>query len=158
MNTDILNRLPALENDILHFAMKLTQNNTEDAQDLMQEAFLRMIKNADSYLPDTNLKAWSFTIVRNTFINLQRRREVEHCYAECQRETCEIYDDLYEIMDSSSLYSVLNELTPEMAVPLKMFADGYKYCEIAERLGVPLTIVRNRIHAARQRLKSMLKE
>lgn len=158
MNTDILNRLPALENDILRFAMKLTQNNTEDAQDLMQEAFLRMIKNADSYLPDTNLKAWSFTIVRNTFINLQRRCEVEHRYAECQREACEIYDDLYEIMDSNSLYSVLNELTPEMAVPLKMFADGYKYCEIAERLGVPLTIVRNRIHAARQRLKSMLKE
>ena len=158
MKTNIENLLLAQKDDFLRFAMKLTNNHTDDARDLMQESLLRMIKSCDSYIPGTNFKAWGFTIVRNTFINMQRRREVERRYAECCNNACETYAELDNLIDNNSLYSLLDYLAPEVAAPLKMFADGYKYCEIAERLNLPLSIVRNRIHAARMKLKGLMDE
>ena len=55
------------------FAYNLTQN-VEDAKDLFQETAMRAVKNQDKFKPDTNLKAWLFTIMKNIFINNYRRK------------------------------------------------------------------------------------
>ena len=61
-------RLMSLNDRLLYFALGLTRN-MDDAKDLIQESMLKALMNKDQYTTGTNIKAWMFTIVRNTFIN-----------------------------------------------------------------------------------------
>ena len=62
--SELLSLQPSLE----RFAMSLTANS-EDAKDLVQETLLKALTYQDKYQSDTNLKAWTFSIMKNTFIN-----------------------------------------------------------------------------------------
>jgi RNA polymerase sigma-70 factor (ECF subfamily) len=65
-------QLTSLSESLERFAFSLTTNR-EDARDLLQETFVKAISYRDKYADDTNLKAWTFTIMKNTFINNYRR-------------------------------------------------------------------------------------
>ena len=65
-------KLTSLHKHLEYFAKKLT-NNEDDAQDLLQETFLKALIFKDKFVDSTNLKAWLFTIMKNIFINNYRR-------------------------------------------------------------------------------------
>lgn len=163
MNFIIEEKLLKIEPDLYRFAQKLVKENTEDAQDLLQETMLRILTNAEMYSMDCSFKAWCYTIMRNTFLNSIRKRGVEMKYF----EKCDFawdYIALQELIaaDAESSYKdtcdILNALPIEYSLPFKLFISGYRYLEIADKLNLPLSTVKNRIHIARSRLRVLLRD
>ncbi|MBD5370013.1 MAG: RNA polymerase sigma factor [Bacteroides sp.] len=164
MNTNdtFKNRLLGLQGNLLSFAYQLTSNR-EAAQDLLQDTTLKALDNEDKYVDNVNFKGWIFTIMRNIFIN-NYRQTVR------QATVVDKTEDLYHlnISQDSGLttpegsYAVkeisqaLNSFSEEYRVPFNMYVSGYKYHEIAEKLGLPLGTVKSRIFFARKRLRSQL--
>ncbi|MGE5426258.1 MAG: RNA polymerase sigma factor, partial [Methylococcaceae bacterium] len=64
--------LLGLQDKLLYYALSLTSDQ-DKAQDLLQETFLKALKYRDKFMPNTNFKAWIYTIMKNTFINGYRR-------------------------------------------------------------------------------------
>jgi RNA polymerase sigma-70 factor (ECF subfamily) len=153
--------LIGMENNLHSFALSFTRNN-EDAKDLTQETMLKAITYRNYYTPQTNFKAWVFTIMRNIFIN-QYRRKVK---------SGTIFDhskDLYLLNNSNdsdmSPINVLTEkevnkqigtLEEEYKEPFEMHFQGFKYKEIADKLGIPIGTVKSRIFIARKKLMDLL--
>lgn len=153
--------LIGMENNLHSFAMSFTRNN-EDAKDLTQETMLKAITYRNYYTPQTNFKAWVFTIMRNIFIN-QYRRKVK---------SGTIFDhskDLFLLNNSNdsdmSPINVLTEkevnkqigtLEEEYKEPFEMHFQGFKYKEIADKLGIPIGTVKSRIFIARKKLMDLL--
>jgi len=145
------------------FAMRLTKDSDE-ANDLLQETAVKAFTNRDKFTEGTNLKAWLYTIMKNTFItNYQRFM---------RRKTFIDTTDNLHFLNSSDMVSgnlatgsfmmediqkAVNNLTDTYKVPFMMHYRGFKYHEIAERLDIPLGTVKNRIHIARKQLKKELK-
>ncbi|MDE5903190.1 MAG: RNA polymerase sigma factor [Muribaculaceae bacterium] len=161
-NDSFKSRLVGLQSNLLNFAYQLTSNR-EAAQDLLQDTTLKALDNEDKYVDNTNFKGWIFTIMRNIFIN-NYRQTVR------QATVVDKTDDLYHlnISQDSGLttpegsYAVkeisqaLNSFSEEYRVPFNMYVAGYKYHEIADKLGLPLGTVKSRIFFARKRLRSEL--
>ncbi|MCK5838628.1 MAG: RNA polymerase sigma factor, partial [Bacteroidales bacterium] len=61
-------KLVGLQGNLSHFAIMLTSNE-DAAKDLVQDTFVKALTNRDKFRPNTNLKAWAYTIMKNTFIN-----------------------------------------------------------------------------------------
>lgn len=131
--------LIGVQNDLLRFAYKLTSDR-EEANDLLQETSLKALDNEDKYMPDTNFKGWIYTIMRNIFINNYRKVVRDQTFVD---QT----DNLYHL-----------NLPREYKVPFSMHVSGFKYREIAEKLGLPLGTVKSRIFFTRQKLQQELKD
>lgn len=161
MNTKTFRKeLVALEPNLLRFAKSLTSNN-EDAMDLLQETYLRALTFQSSYKENTNLKAWTFTIMRNTFINNYRRLS--------RRKTTFDNTDDQRIINSrpteqaadsrvghNELLTAVESLSDEFRIPFQMLTSGYKYREIADELDLCIGTVKSRIFFSRQKLMAQL--
>lgn len=157
-------RLVSLQGNLFNFAVQLTSNR-EAAQDLVQDTTLKVLDNEEKYVDNVNFKGWVFTIMRNIFINNYRRQ----VRAATVIDTTE---DLYHLnlSQESGLTSpegsfaakeisvAINDFTPEYKEPFTMYIAGYKYSEIADKMGLPLGTVKSRIFFARKRLQSLLKD
>ncbi len=155
-------QLLSYENLLKYFALKLT-SNTEDAEDLLQETFLKALRYKDKFESHTNLKSWLYTIMKNTFIN-NYRRSVR------KRNIMTNSDDYDYIKPSISASPVspeseyrhqelsksIDALSDDCKIPFKMHNDGYKYKEIAEELNLPIGTVKSRIFLARKKLSKQL--
>ncbi len=145
------------------FALKLTRD-MEDANDLMQETVLKAFTNREKFTEGTNLKAWLYTIMKNTFItNYQRMVR--------KGTVVDTTDNLHYINSSASIIEnnaytgfalkdinlAIEELDDVHKSPFMMHYRGFKYHEIADKLGIPIGTVKNRIHIARKILKDRLK-
>ncbi|HPD94764.1 MAG: RNA polymerase sigma factor [Bacteroidales bacterium] len=156
--TALINLEPSLE----RFAYSLTANR-EDARDLLQETYLKAITYRDKFEDNTNIKAWTFTIMKNTFIN-NYRKTVK------QNTTFDSSDNLYllnskhEAYGPDNMYShneiskKVDELEDEFRIPFQMHTSGYKYKEIAEKLNLKIGTVKSRIFFSRQKLMDALKD
>ncbi len=145
------------------FALKLTQN-TEQAQDLLQETMAKALANAEKFREGTNLKAWLFTIMRNTFIT--------HYHRVIKRNTAVDTTDSFQMLSAFENYTTSNKaintflqediskafekLHYKYKTPFTMHYQGFKYQEIADILDVPIGTVKNRIHVARKELEEQL--
>ena len=157
-------QLTNLQGNLERFALSLTQN-MEDARDLIQETYVKAISYRDKFAENTNLKAWTFTIMKNTFINNYRR-------AVKANTTFDHTDDLYylnlnresgyESPDSNvratEIQKSINGLEDEFRVPFLMHLQGYKYKEIAENLNLKIGTVKSRIFFTRKKLMESLKD
>ncbi len=157
-------QLTNLSSNLERFALSLT-SNSEDAKDLLQETFAKAITYRDKFEENTNLKAWTFTIMKNTFINNYRRNVKANT-------TFDNTDDLYylnlnnesESHTPDTEYSVkeiqksIEELTDEFRLPFIMHTQGYKYKEIAEKLNLKIGTVKSRIFFTRKKLMEKLKD
>ncbi|MFZ1751377.1 MAG: RNA polymerase sigma factor [Saprospiraceae bacterium] len=146
------------------FAYNLTKN-TEDARDLYQETAIRAITNRDKFRPDTNFKAWTFTIMKNIFINNYRKKmksntiidSTDNLYFINSGSVC-IENDAHRNILMDELNGMIDSLEDSIRIPFVMHYEGYKYQEIADEFSLPLGTVKSRIFFARKALKEMIKE
>ena len=165
MDTAVFKRdLLMMQSELQRLAFKLTADK-EEADDLLQDTSLKALENMDKYTPDTNFKAWLYTIMRNIFINNYRRVVREQTFVDYT-------DNLYNIdraqltkdsitendYDRKELYRAVNSLPDSYRVPFSMFVSGFKYREIAAKLSLPLGTVKSRIFFTRRCLQEELKD
>lgn len=147
-----------------YFALHLTRND-EDAKDLLQDTLVKAITYKDKFVERTNLKAWLYTIMKNTFINNYRRAMKANTIID---STEDLYflnlkqgakDDSPEsIYGESEIQKKVNSLEDDYRIPFMMHHTGYKYKEIADHLDLPIGTVKSRIFLARKRLMEVLKD
>ena len=153
-------------------ALRMTRNPA-DAEDLVQETFLRAYRGFGGFTEGTNLRAWLYRILTNTFINAYRRKQREpQMILEDEIPDWYLYDRLggegaVASAESSVLESIPDEdvqaaldSLPEgfrMAVWLAD-VEGFAYKEIAEILGIPIGTVMSRLHRGRRALEKLLWE
>ena len=139
------------------FAMSLS-GNLDRADDLVQETLLRALANIDSFEPGTNLPAWLFTILRNTFRTeyRKRRREVEDAdgrYA----STLMAYPVQHSRIELEEFRRALDKLTADQREALILVgASGFSYEQAAKICGCAVGTVKSRVNRARIKLAQLL--
>jgi RNA polymerase sigma factor (sigma-70 family) len=158
------NSLTELENKMFYFALSLT-SNSDKAHDLVQETYLRALTYQNKFSSDTNLVAWVYTIMKNTFINEYRRNLKAKNTLESSSNRLLISfskDDFYPSVDSihaeKEIYKKIALLEEEFREPFLLFLNGYKYKEIAIKLDLPLGTVKSRIFFTRKKLSRWLSD
>lgn len=154
-------------------AMRLTRN-PQDAEDLIQETYLKAYKNFDSFKQGTNLKAWLYRIMTNTYINSYRKAKRHPAessaddLSDFQLYTTAGHDstglesaevEALKLMPDSAISEAMNDL-PEDYRMVVYYADvvGLAYREIAEIMDTPLGTVMSRLHRGRKLLRGALKD
>src|ERR687894_854511 len=154
-------------------ALRMTRNPA-DAEDLVQETYLKAYRGFGGFEQGTNLKAWLYRILTNTFINRYRaakRRpdetdldEVEDFYLyrrlgglEGARASRSAEDELLDVLTESEVREAVESL-PEQFRLAVLLADveGFSYKEIAEILDIPIGTVMSRLHRGRRALEKRL--
>ena len=145
------------------FALRLTRD-MEDANDLLQETLLKAFSNREKYTDGTNLKAWMYTIMKNTFITNYQRMVRKNTFIDTtdnmhyiNSSSNAIENSAYGKFTMKDITKAIENLDDAYKVPFTMHFRGFKYHEIAERLNIPIGTVKNRIHIARKELKHKLK-
>ncbi len=152
----------SLQHKLLPFAYRLT-NNVEDAKDLIQETALRAYNNKDKFEVGTNFRAWVTTIMRNTFINIYRKKKNRATSSEPTdsyvfiNEKHAVDNAAHSNMMMIELDGIMNSLDYIYRQPFLMFYEGYKYEEIAENMNLPIGTVKSRIFFARQKLMESIR-
>ena len=144
------------------FAYKLTKNS-EDAKDLYQETAFRALTNRDKFRPGTNFKAWTFTIMKNIFINNYRKKMKANTIIDRTDNQYYLNSGKNSILNGGESNVMLDELTEmiegledNIRIPFLLHYEGYKYQEIADRFNLPLGTVKSRIFFARKELKELI--
>jgi RNA polymerase sigma-70 factor (ECF subfamily) len=156
-------------------ALRMTRNRA-DAEDLVQETFLKGWRAFESYQEGTNLRAWLFRIMTNTFINkyhAQQRRpqeteldEVEELFLfrrmgafDQSKINHSAEDQMLELFTDDEVKNAIEELPETFRIPVLLSdVEGFSYKEIAEMLEVPIGTVMSRLHRGRKAMQKMLYE
>lgn len=157
---------------LYNFAYHLTYRDA-DADDLVQETFMKAYRSIDSYHQGTNAKAWLFKILKNAFINEYRRKSKlpetvnyeDYLAVEDNDDDgpsgvpIDIREDVFAGMMGDEVSGALNALPDEFrTVILLCDMEGFSYEEIAKIVDIPIGTVRSRLHRARNMLKEKLKD
>lgn len=139
------------------FAISLTRNATL-ADDMVQDALVKAWGNIDSFQPGTNMRAWLFTIVRNTYYSHHRKRsrEVEDAEGTMQAGLAQKpdHDGRLQMRDFNSAFEMLPEEQREALVLVG--AGGFSYEEAAETCGVAVGTIKSRVNRGRARLVELM--
>lgn len=145
------------------FALRLTKDR-EEANDLLQDTLMKAFLNRDKFADGTNLKAWLYTIMKNTFITNYQRMVRRRTFIDTtdnlhfiNSTDTTIKNDAIEGFALEDINGAIHKLDDVYKVPFEMHFKGFKYHEIADRLQIPIGTVKNRIHIARKELKDNLK-
>jgi RNA polymerase sigma-70 factor (ECF subfamily) len=164
---DVLPLLPSLYGA----AMRLTRNPT-DAEDLVQETYLRAFRGFAGFKEGTNLKAWLYRILTNSFINTYRKKQREPQTVAGPDDIDEwyLYDRLggrhvevsaeNEVLDQipdADVKAALESLSENFRLAVLLAdVEGFSYKEIAEIMDVPIGTVMSRLHRGRKALEKAL--
>lgn len=166
-NKEFMPHIDAMYN----FAYRLT-NDEDDANDLLQDTYLKAFRFINSFQEGTNAKAWLFRILKNSFINDYRKKSKEPSKVDYQ-EVEAVYnsseDAEYESTSDLRLEAVQDLIGDEVAMALNSLPvdfrtviilcdiEGFTYEEMAKILDIPIGTVRSRLHRARNLLKDKLR-
>lgn len=160
-----------LINSLYNFAYRLSLDE-DDANDLVQDTYLKAYRFYESFEQGTNAKAWLFRILKNSFINEYRRKtkepnkvdyqEVESFYNSEEADTKHTTDLRVETVQEligDEVANALNALEVDFrTVIILCDLEGFTYEEMAKILNIPIGTVRSRLHRARMLLKEKLRE
>lgn len=154
-------------------ALRMTRN-PQDAEDLVQETYYRAFRSAHQFQPGTNLRAWLFKILTNSFINQYRKRarnpqstsldDVEDFYlynhlvdSGVQPDSIDPEATVIDRFAEADVIQALEQLPLEFRqVVLLADVEGFAYKEIADIVGIPVGTVMSRLHRGRRRLQKQL--
>jgi RNA polymerase sigma-70 factor (ECF subfamily) len=162
--------------DALYSAALRMTRNAADAEDLVQETYLRAYRGYERFEEGTNLRAWLYRILTNTFINAYRAKQrrpdetdladVEDLYLyhrlgglETSQRGRSAEDELMDLLSEGEVKAAVEALPERFRLPV-LLADieGFAYKEIAEILDVPIGTVMSRLHRGRKALQRSLWE
>jgi len=158
--------------DVLYnFALRTT-GNEDDARDLLQETYLKAYRFWDKYEKGTNIRAWLFRIMKNSYINRYRKEtkepdkvdydDIENFYNAIRAEHTDPNDlqaKLFDNLLSDEVARALESIPEDFrTVVILCDIEGLTYEEIAEFVEVPIGTVRSRLHRGRKLLQSKLFE
>ena len=163
MSTVEFNNLLISHRDFLRgFAFSFTKDS-DDADDLIQDTFLKALRYKDNFREGTNIKGWLFTIMRNIFINNYKRKKFQNTITDSTDNNYFInasqdmsFDSVTTKISEKDIRGAISNLNREFRVPFTMFVEGYHYDEIADALGIPMGTVKSRIFHARKKLSAKL--
>ena len=156
-------------------ALRMTRNRS-DAEDLVQETYLKGWRAYGSFQEGTNLRAWLFRIMTNTYINKynkDKRRpneteldDVEELYLyrrlgsfDQSKMSASAEDQMMELFTDDEVKNAIEELPETFRLPLLLSdVDGFAYKEIAEMLDIPIGTVMSRLHRGRKAMQKRLYE
>lgn len=151
------------QEEMYQWAYRLTRNY-DDAQDLLQSTLLCALKSVGMYTEENNISDWLYTIMRNIFFNTTRHSgrcccmEKEDIERMMQLGENALNDNAEIAFDMSDIQRAIDTLDRPYKIPMSLYLSGYKYQEIAEKMGIPLGTVKSRIHASRVQLQETLKD
>jgi len=160
--------------DQMYSAALRTTRNPTDAEDLVQETYAKAYAAFHQYRPGTNLKAWMYRILTNTYINTYRKKQREPLQSDAaevedyQLHRAESHssaglrsaeDVALEHLPDSDVKRALLEIPEDFRLAV-YFADveGYAYKEIAQIMDTPIGTVMSRLHRGRRQLRELLSE
>ena len=162
--TQFQSNLQEVQENLRRYALKLTQD-TNDADDLVQDTSLRALTHRDKFVSDINFKGWMMTLMYNIFLNNQDRVERRRKIFDTTVDILNVplvteggYSTPDGAMNIREIYSAIDNLSEHTRTPFKMFLSGYKYSEIAEKMGIPEGTVKSRIFFARKELQKALRD
>jgi RNA polymerase sigma-70 factor (ECF subfamily) len=154
---------------LYNFALKMTMDS-DTADDLLQETYMRAFRFFDKFEIGTNCKAWLFRILKNTYINDYRKEakspdkvdynDIQNFYENIKPSdvTTQHYEeDAFHSLLDDEISQALTDLPEDFrTVIILSDIEGFTYEEIAEFVDVPIGTVRSRLHRARKMLYSKL--
>lgn len=154
---------------LYNFAFKMT-GDSDDANDLVQETYMRAFRFFDKFEKGTNCKAWLFRIMKNTFINVYRKKskspekvdyeEIENFYENIKASNTDdahLEKDIYDNLLDDELSEAISTLPEDFrTVIILSDIEGFTYEEIADFIDAPVGTVRSRLHRARKVLFTKL--
>jgi RNA polymerase sigma-70 factor (ECF subfamily) len=152
-------------------AMRMTRNRS-DAEDLVQETYLRAYRSYATFEEGTNLRAWLFRIMTNTFINSYRSKQrrvqetemndIDDLYlyrriAGSDVASRSAEDTMFELFTDDEVKAALEDLPEQFRLPVLLAdVEDFSYKEIAEILDIPMGTVMSRLHRGRKAMQKAL--
>jgi RNA polymerase sigma-70 factor (ECF subfamily) len=156
-------------------ALRMTRNRS-DAEDLVQETYIKGWRSFHTFQEGTNLRAWLFRIMTNTYINkynAQKRKgteveldDIEELFLykrlgsiDQSQLSSSAEDQMLELFSDDEVKNALEELPEDFRMPVLLSdVDGFSYKEISEMLEIPIGTVMSRLHRGRKAMQKLLYE
>ena len=153
--------LVKMQEQLFYYALQLTEDR-EDALDLVQETSFKALKNRTRLHNNEHIRAWLYTILKNTYINYLRSshyKQLIHDTDELNQYSAQARDSKEglpdEILIKKELHELIRSLPPAYEKPIQMFLTGYSYKEISEYMAIPIGTVKSRIHLGKKQIRKV---
>jgi len=163
-DTECFSELVERYKNLVYSIILRQTKNAEEANDLSQDVFLKVYKNLDKYSAEFKFSTWVMRITGNHIIDMHRKKKFETVSYEeytnggaCVPTAISPEDDYIKREQTVRINKVVSGLPEMYKTPVVLYhQQGMSYQEIAEKIGEPLSKIKNRIFRGRKMLKSML--